>query len=92
MSDIDWKARFAALCELDGDDWDAEHERIEAEWLPAYREAFVSIAVARGWSRENAETWPDQIDREAYVECYRHDGCPRRTAEADVIACEEEAL
>jgi hypothetical protein len=66
-----------------------QHERLEVEWKAAYTEAFVSIAVDRGWEREDAETWPDQISQEASIEKYLFDSCPRRTAQADVIVCEE---
>ena len=52
-----WEQRFGALIELDGEEWDAAHKRLEQEWLAAYTAAFVEIAVSRGWRRENAETW-----------------------------------
>ena len=32
--------RFGALIELDGDEWDAAHKRLEQEWLAAYTAAF----------------------------------------------------
>jgi hypothetical protein len=51
-----WEQRFGALIELDGDEWDAAHKRLEQEWLAAYTAAFFEIAVSRGWRRENAET------------------------------------
>jgi hypothetical protein len=50
-----WEQRFGALIELDGDEWDAAHKRLEQEWLAAYTAAFCEIAVSRG-RRENAET------------------------------------
>jgi hypothetical protein len=53
-----WEQRFGALIELEGDEWDAAHKRLEQEWLAAYTAAFIEIAVSRGWRRENAETWP----------------------------------
>jgi hypothetical protein len=59
-----WEQRFGALIELDGDEWDAAHKRLEQEWLAAYTAAFVEIAVSRGWRRENAETWPVGIGDE----------------------------
>jgi hypothetical protein len=31
-----WEQRFGALIELDGDEWDAAHKRLEQEWLAAY--------------------------------------------------------
>jgi hypothetical protein len=39
----------------------------------AYTEAFVEIAVSRGWQRENAETWPPEIADEAFIEAYRYE-------------------
>jgi hypothetical protein len=88
---MDWQARFAALAELDDSEgeWEAEHERIEQEWRQAYRAAFIEIAVARGWREEDAATWPSEIGADAFTECYLYDHSPRKTAEADVIACEE---
>jgi hypothetical protein len=53
-----WEQRFGALIELDGDEWDAVHKRLEQEWLAAYTAAFVEIAVSRGWRLEDAATWP----------------------------------
>jgi len=32
----DLEQRFGALIELEGDEWDAEYERLEREWLAAY--------------------------------------------------------
>ena len=32
-----WEQRFGALIELDGDEWDAAHKRLEQERLAAYR-------------------------------------------------------
>ena len=49
-----WEQRFGALVALDGDEWDAAHERLEQEWLGAYTAAFVEIAVSRGWRRVDA--------------------------------------
>ena len=43
-----WEQRFGALMELDGDEWDAAHKRLEQEWLAAYTAAFVGIAVSEG--------------------------------------------
>jgi hypothetical protein len=87
-----WGQQFAALAELDdGDAWETEHERLRDAWEAAYTAAFVEIAVARGWRRDNAETWPSEIADEAFIEAYRYEWDPRRTAEADVIGCEEEA-
>jgi hypothetical protein len=66
--------RVGALIELDGDEWDAAHKRLEQEWLATYTAAFVEIAVSRGWRRENAQTWPVGIGDEAYMA----GGCGRR--------------
>ena len=62
-----WEQRFGGLIELDGDEWDAAHKRLEQEWLAAYTAAFVEIAVSRGWRREDAETWPVGIGDEAFI-------------------------
>jgi hypothetical protein len=62
-----WEQRFGGLIELDGDEWDAAHKRLEQEWLAAYTTAFVKIAVSRGWRREDAETWPVGIGDEALI-------------------------
>jgi hypothetical protein len=79
-----WEQRFGALTELDGDEWDVAYERLALEWRAAYTAAFVEIAVARGWRREDARTWPIGIGDEAL-----YDWDPRRAAAADVVACEE---
>ena len=84
-----WEQRFGALTELDGDEWDVAYERLELEWRAAYTAAFVEIAVARGWRREDAGTWPIGIGDEAFIEAYLYDWDPRRAAAADVVACEE---
>jgi hypothetical protein len=89
MTAIDWAARAAAHAEMDGDEWDAEEGRFREDWKAAYREAFIRIAVSRGWKREDAETWPEHLDDESYIEAYRLEWCPERVAETDVIACEE---
>lgn len=86
---IDWAARAAAHANMDGDEWDAEEELFRAEWQEAYTAAFVEIAVARGWQRRDAVTWPPEIAGEAYIEAYTHKYDPRLSAEADVVACEE---
>ena len=85
----DWTERFAALANLDGDEWEAGYDRLRQDWLAAYSGAFVDIAVARGWRRGDAITWPIGIGDEAFIVAYLHDWCPRRSAAADVIACEE---
>ncbi len=61
-----WEQRFSALVELDGNEWDAAHERLEQDWLAAYTAAFVEIAVSRGWRRDDAQTWPVGIGDEAF--------------------------
>lgn len=85
-----WIARFTIASMKDGDEWDVAHEKLEADWLAEYAAAFVEIAVSRGWKLEDAETWPSQIGKEAYIHCDAYGYDPRHTAEADVIACEEE--
>jgi len=85
---MSWLQRFAALIDFDGAEWDAEHDRLQGEWLAAYTRAFVEIAMARGWRREDAMTWPVGIGEEAFVEAYRYEWCPRLAAEADVLSCE----
>ena len=72
-----WEQRFGALTELDGDEWDVAYERLELEWRAAYTAAFVEIAVARGWRREDAGTWPIGIGDEAFIEAYLYDWDPR---------------
>ncbi len=86
----DWSARRAAVAAADDDDWDRLSGAFDADWKSAYSVAFVENAVSRGWSRDNAESWPGEIACEALLSAAVHDFCPRRTAEADVIACELE--
>ncbi len=84
-----WEQRFSALVELDRDEWDVAHERLQQDWLAAYITAFVEIAVARGWRRDDAQTWPVGIGEEAFIEAYLDQWDPRQAAAADVAACEE---
>ena len=85
----DWPERFAALADMDGDEWEGGYDRLRQEWLAAYSGAFVDIAVSRGWRRGDAIIWPIGIGDEAFIEAYLHDWCPRRSAASDVIASEE---
>ena len=64
--------------------------RLKAEWCAAYSEHFINVAVGRGWQRADAETWPEHIVDEAFIETYKHHDCdPQKTAALDVIAaCE----
>jgi hypothetical protein len=89
MSSTDWKARQAEVANADGDDWDRLSEKLTEDWQAEYRKAFVEIAIERGWEKENAESWPDQLEDEAVISASEHGYCPRKAAEADVIACEE---
>jgi hypothetical protein len=43
-----WEQRFGALIELDGDEWDAAHKRLEQEWLAAYTAAFARYRADGG--------------------------------------------
>lgn len=86
---MDWKARRAAVVNADGEDWDELHEAFEWDWKAAYAAAFVEIAVSRGWGLEDAESW-DIADEALMDGAPDHGYDPRRTAEADVIACEIE--
>ncbi len=89
-----WQGRFDALARLDEEDaeaYDAAHERLEADWRAAYEVAFVATAVARGWTREAAQTWPGEIGADAFLESWQYGRDPRETARRDVIECEGEA-
>ena len=86
---VTWEQRFGALIELEGDEWDAEHDRLEQDWLAVYTVTFVEIALSHGWRRDDAVTWPVGIGGEAFIEAYRYDWDPRQAAEADVVACED---
>jgi hypothetical protein len=85
---VTWEQRFGALVALDGDEWNAAHERLEQEWLAAYTAAFVEIAVSRGWRPVDAGTWPVGIGAEAFIEAYLYAWDPWQAAAADVVACE----
>jgi hypothetical protein len=63
-----WEQRLRALAGLDGDEWDVAYERLELAWRSAYTAAFVEIAVAPGWRREDAGTWPVGIGDEAFID------------------------
>ena len=83
-----WEQRFGALTELDGDEWDVAYERLELAWRSAYTAAFVEIAVARGWRREDAGTWLVGIGDEHSSKPTSTTWDPWRAAAADVVACE----
>lgn len=85
-----WAHRFHDVAQMDGDEWEAEHERLKAEWISAYSEAFINVAVGRSWQRDDAETWPEHIGGDAFIETYKHDYDPEKSAAIDVIACEAE--
>lgn len=88
----DWRSRNAAVVQADGDEWDSLNEAFSRDWKAAYSAAFVEIAVSRGWSCEDAETWPENIADDALIDgAPKHDWCPRLTAEADVVECERQA-
>ena len=85
-----WEARFSALLDAEGAEWDRLHERIEEDWKREYRSTFVAVAIGRGWTHESATDWADDIQHHAFVE--RHDDDPRRMAKADMILCEMETV
>jgi hypothetical protein len=86
---MNWAQQFSALAKLDGVEWDALHEQLREAWLADYAAAFVDISARRGWKDEDAMSWLDgDIAREAYLQAFRFDWSPERTAEADVIRCE----
>lgn len=85
----DWSARFAALRETDGEEWDCLDEKIETDWKREYRAAFVEIALSRGWERESAKVWVEEIVDDACASAWP--ATPRETAEADVRECEMDA-
>lgn len=58
-------------------------------WCEAYRAAFVAAALARGWSRDDANSWACEIDEDAWL--YAKERAPAKCAAADVIECEAEA-
>ena len=85
----EWAAAWAKLCEMDGDDWDVESDRLDAKWKAEYVSEFVSFALSRqGWTEENAAVWADEIVTEALI---NHRGSPIRAARIDVPWCELEA-
>jgi hypothetical protein len=86
-----WQQRFNDVAQLDGEEWDAAHEQLQRDWIVAYSEAFISIAVSRGWQHADAATWPHEIGDDAFIECYQHDCDPERAALSDVVSCEQEA-
>jgi hypothetical protein len=79
-----------AITGLDGAAWDEAFERYETEWKAAYDAEFVRYAVSRGWSQENAESWPSEIHDEAFLVRDEHGYDPIETAREDVRMCELE--
>ena len=85
----DWPAAWAALSGMDGDEWDAESERLGALWKAEYVGAFVAEAVSRNWTRENAEIWAAELAAQALDDMRGYD--PADAARHDVEECELEA-
>jgi hypothetical protein len=92
MSEVattDWRARLAIVNACGGEEWESLNEAFEEDWKAAYSAAFVEVAMARGWSRENAATWPENIVEDALMDgAPEHEWCPVATAEADVLQIE----
>ena len=85
----DWPAAWAALSVMDGDEWDAESERLNALWKAEYVAGFVAYAVSRKWTREDAKIWAGEIADEALH--YVSGTDPVDIARHDVVECELEA-
>lgn len=83
-----WADRFDALMGLENDAWDIAYDALKAEWQAAYDKEFVGYAVARGWTQENAETWPSEINDDAFLSRDQHHHDPIETARYDVRQCE----
>ena len=85
----DWPAAWTALAAMDGDQWDDEDARLTTLWKAEYVNAFVTFAISRAWTRENAETCATELDDTALG--YGSDVDPSYVARGDVINCELEA-
>lgn len=89
MNHREWLDAWGHCKTLDDEAWDTEAERLDQIWKRDYLESFVLFAVERGWSRENAETWADEIVDDALIEA-RGQHAPQVMAHTDVISAEWE--
>jgi hypothetical protein len=87
----DWAALKEGLMNLDGDDWDAEYERMKTLWKAEYVPRFMLFALSRGgWNEPDAKEWAENQVDETFAEIWLS-STPTEAAEADVIAAENEA-
>jgi hypothetical protein len=88
-----WSARHAALASAEGDDWERLNDAFRSDWTAAYSTVFVNFAISYiTWMepRERGKL-PEHLSNDALIfGASRYDYCPRRTAEADVVECEQE--
>jgi hypothetical protein len=86
-----WLTRHEEVAQSpDSETWDRLSAAFDEDWRAEYREAFVTLAVSRGWDRAGAESWPNTVCSDALLFASDFDYCPKRTAEYDVLACEME--
>lgn len=86
----EWQKRVYALQDLPDELWEETHDKLRDEWFKAYTNHFIQFATARGWERENAETWPDHTRDEAFIDSYQVQYDPAVMAETDVLCIEED--
>jgi hypothetical protein len=89
-----WMERHLALLAASDDDelHDRLSEAFDADWKNEYVGAFVPQAMARGWSRKDAEDWAFAWEDAALLyTAPEHAWCPVKVAELDVQLLEIEA-
>lgn len=86
----DWRARRDAVAASDGAEWDLLADAFDTAWKATYTLEFLSFAVSRGWSQEDAENWSNDITDGALLCADRHGYDPVKTAQHDVAECEKE--
>ena len=85
----EWQSAWTRAANLDGADWDAEIERLEALWGKQYRRTFINHATSRKWTKRNATLWADSYIGEALME-HRNRLSPHDAAIYDVLEGERE--
>ena len=76
--------------EHDPGEWKRLSEAYDRDWIAAYTTAFIEFAMSRGWTRQDAESWADDLADEALVASSPGKDCPQSLAHAHVLGCEAE--
>lgn len=89
MKNNKWRTRLNDLEALDDEAQEEAYNHLRADWAEEYIDAFVRIAVKRGWTEGNAMLWATDLVVEAWHDAVKFDYNPEKVARADVELSEE---